>query len=326
MRRVAAWLRLSFRLQRWEVLASVAGVALLTAAMAWFTWQLRTLAATDPQCLDPTSYLAACELSPQAFYELSSRAEWLSYMSWAAPFGIGLVLGVPLVSREIEQRTAGLTWALSRSRTVWLARRVAFAALVLVMLLVVVAIASEVLAAAQLPTHHLDHDFAWYGRRGGLIVVRGLVALGIGVVLGAVLGRVLPALLAAGFATALVFTVISLGMDRWVATNAIVKASDDQTGGLLLGQRIELPSGEVIDYAELVRRGVSIEVIDEEGRLFARNEDLAHPDRMIGWDRVAVVPARLYPTIVLRESGVLAATALGFLGIAGVVVRRRRPG
>ena len=48
VRRIGSWLVLSFRMHRWEVLASAAGVAILTAAMLWFTWQLRTLAATAP--------------------------------------------------------------------------------------------------------------------------------------------------------------------------------------------------------------------------------------------------------------------------------------
>lgn len=324
-------LRLSFRLQRWEVLALAAGVALLTAAMVWFAWQLRTLAAAEPGCLDPTTYVEACEQSPQAFYELVSRAEWLSYLAWAAPFGMGLVLGVPIVAREIEQRTAGLAWTLSRSRTSWLVRRVAFAALVLVSLLLVLAIASEVLASAQMPTRHLDDDFAWYGRRGGLLVVRGLAALGVGVLLGAVLGRVLPALLLAVFASAFIFTVISLGMDRWIETDAVVQAFSDQAfsgqaGGRYLGQRVELLSGELVDYGELARRGISVEVEDEEYRLFARPEDIGHPERMIGRSRVLIVPGRLYPQIVLRESAVVGGTAL-LLGLASAgVVARRRPG
>jgi hypothetical protein len=295
--------------------------------MLWISWQLRTLAATEPGCLDPSTYVAACEQSPQAFYELSSRAEWLSYFNWSAPFALGLILGIPLVSREVEHRTAGIAWALSRSRTSWLLQRAAFAALALVCLLVVLAIAGEVQAAAALPTHHLDRDFAWFGRRGGLIVVRGLAALGIGVLVGAVMGRVLPALLVAAFASALVFTAISLGMDRWVATDAIVQASADEAGGgRSLGQRVELRTGELIDYGELARRGLSIEAIDEEGRLFANPADIAHPERMIGWDRGLVVPGRLYPRIVLRESAVVGGTAL-LLGLAATfVVGRRRPG
>ena len=326
MKRIGSWLVLSFRLNRWEVLASAAGVALLTGGMVWFAWQLRALAAAEPGCLDPSTYVAACEQAPQAFYELSNKAEWLSYLAWVAPFGMGLVLGVPLVSREIEQRTAGISWTLSRSRTAWLMRRVAFAAIVLVCLLLVLAIAGEVLGAAQMPTHHLDRDFAWYGRRGGLLIVRGLAALGIGVVLGAVLGRVLPALLVAAFASVLAFTAMSFGMDRWIETDAVVQATGSDQGARYLGQRIELPSGEVIDYAELTRRGLSIEAIDEENRLFASATDVGDPEKMIGWDRIAVVPGRLYPQIVLRESAVVGGVAL-LLGLVGAaVVGRRRPG
>lgn len=326
MSRIGSWLVLSFRLLRWEVLASVAGTALLAVAMLWFTWQLRTLAATEPACLDPTTYVEACEQSPQPFYELSSRAELLSYLGWAAPFGMGLVLGIPLVSREIEQRTAGLAWALSRSRARWLAWRVAFAAVVLIVLLLVLAITSEVLASAQMPTRHLDEDFAWYGRRGGLMVVRGLASLGIGVLLGAVLGRVLPALLVGAFASVLIFTAISFGMDRWTETDAIVQVyGADLAGGRYLGQRVELPTGELIDYGELQRRGISAEGFQDD-MIFARAEDIGHPERMIGWDRGLIVPGRLYPQIVLRESAVLgSATLLLALG-AVAVVGRRRPG
>ena len=326
MSRIGSWLVLSFRLNRWEVLASMAGTALLVAAMLWLTWQLRALAATEPACLDPTTYVAACEQSPQPFYELSSRAELLSYLGWGAPFGMGLVLGIPLVSREIEQRTAGMAWALSRSRARWLARRVAFAALVLIALLLVVAIASEVLASAQMPNRHLDDDFAWYGRRGGLIVVRGLASLGIGVLLGAVLGRVLPALLVAAFASVLIFTAISFGMDRWAETDAIVQAySADLAGGRYLGQRVELHNGELIDYGELQRRGLSAEVFQDD-MIFASPEDVGHPERMIGRDRGLILPGRLYPQIVLRESAVVGGTAVLLALAATAVVGRRRPG
>ncbi len=330
MSRIGSWLVLSFRLNRWEVLASVAGTALLAAAMLWFTWPLRTLAATQPACLDPTTYVEACEQSPQPFYELSSQAELISYLGWAAPFGMGLVLGIPLVSREIEQRTTSIAWTLSRSRARWLVWRVAFAALVMIVLLLVVAIASEVLASAQMPNRHLDNDFAWYGRRGVLIVVRGLAALGIGVLLGAVLGRVLPALLVAAFASVLIFTAISFGMDRWTETDAVVQAYGAYlAAGRYLVQRVELPSGELIDYGELQRRGLlgglSYEV-NQEGMLFETVADIGQPEKVIGWERELVVPGRLYPQIVLRESAVVGGAAV-LLGLAATaVVGRRRPG
>jgi hypothetical protein len=324
--RIGSWLVLSFRLNRWEVLASAAGTALLTAAMLWFAWQMRTLAGTEAGCIDPTSYAAGCTQFAQRFYELSSRSEWLSYFSWAAPFGMGLVLGVPLVAREVEHRTAAVAWTLSRSRSWWLAKRAAFLVLVLVVLLVVVAIAAEVLAKAQMPNLHVDRDFSWYGRRGGLIVVRGLASLGVGVLLGAMLGRVLPALLVAAFASVLVFTAISLGMDRWMEGDAVAQAFDaDRAGGRQLGQRVLLPTGELIDYAEMQRRGLSYEAIID-ARLFAKPEDIGHPERIIGFDRYLVVPGSLYPQIMLREAAMVGGTAVLLALAAAAVVRRRRPG
>src|SRR5690606_27428884 len=102
------WARLSFRLQRWEVLASVAGVAVLTGLMLWFAWPLRMLAAGQPGCTDPAAYVPGCEAFVQRFQGMSGWAQGLLYLSWGAPFGMGLVLGVPIVAREVEGRTAGV--------------------------------------------------------------------------------------------------------------------------------------------------------------------------------------------------------------------------
>jgi len=324
--RIGSWLILSFRLHRWEILASAAGVAILSAAMLWFAWQLRALAATDPGCLDPASYAPGCTQLGQRFYELSSKAEWVSYLSWLAPFAMGLVLGVPLVSREVEHRTAAIAWTMSRSRTRWLAGRAAFLILVMVVLLIVVAVAGEALASATMPAQHLDRDFAWYGRRGALIVVRGLASLGIGVLIGAWLGRVLPALLVAVFASLVFFSAISLGMDRWIEGDAIIQKFDaDRAGGRQLGQRVLLPSGELVDNGELLRRGLAYEAIVDD-LLYAKPEDIGHPDRIVGYDRYLVVPGSRYPQIVLREAGVVGGTAVLLALAATFIVSRRTPG
>jgi hypothetical protein len=324
--RIGSWLILSFRLHRWEILASAVGVAILSAAMLWFAWQLRALAATDPGCLDPASYAPGCTQLGQRFYELSSKAEWLSYLSWLAPFAMGLVLGVPLVSREVEHRTAAIAWTMSRSRTRWLAGRAAFLILAMVVLLIVVAVAGEALASATMPAQHLDRDFAWYGRRGALIVVRGLASLGIGVLIGAWLGRVLPALLVAVFASLVFFSAISLGMDRWIEGDAIIQKFDaDRAGGRQLGQRVLLPSGELVDNGELLRRGLAYEAIVDD-LLYAKPEDIGHPDRIVGYDRYLVVPGSRYPQIVLREAGVVGGTAVLLALAATFIVSRRRSG
>jgi ABC-type transport system involved in multi-copper enzyme maturation permease subunit len=331
MSRIRSWLTLSFRLHRWEVLASAAGTALLAIGMLWFASQLRALAATETGCPDPTAYVAGCEQFAQRFSDLAGWGRQLLLVSWGTPFGMGLVLGVPLVAREVEHRTAGMAWTLSRSRAVWLAQRVAFLALVVIGLLVVVAIVSDILASALVPTLKLDSDFTWYGRRGGVIVLRGLLSLGIGVVVGAAVGRLLPAMLVAAFASVLVFTALSLGMDRWLETDAVLSPAMnggpfDQSGGRSLGMRIELANGEVVTWEQLLARGYTNWQEDMEGRLYTSADDVGHPENAIGWERQLLVPGPLYPQIVLRESAVAGAAGLVLLLAAAGVVGRRRPG
>lgn len=331
MTRVGTWLTLSFRLHRWEVLASAVGTALLAVGMLWFASQLRALAATEPGCSDPAAYVAGCEQFAQRFSNLGDWGRQLLLVSWGTPFGMGLVLGVPLVAREVEHRTAGMAWTLSRSRALWLAQRVAFLALVLIGLLAVVAVISDILASALMPTLTLDSDFTWYGRRGGVIVARGLLALGLGVLTGAVVGRLLPGMLVAAFASVLVFTALSLGMDRWLETDAILSPSMnggpfDQSGGQSLGIRIELATGEVVTWEDLLARGYTDWQEDMDGRLYTSVDDLGQPEKAIGWERQLLVPGRLYPQIVLQESAVAGAAGLVLLLAAVGVVSRRRPG
>jgi hypothetical protein len=330
--RIGSWLALAFRLHRWEVLASVAGVAILAVVMLWFATQLRTLAGSQPGCSDPAAFVPGCEQLAQRFSELGDWGRQLLYFSWGAPFGMGLVLGVPLVAREVEHRTAGLAWTLSRSRAIWLAQRVAFLALVLVALLAVLAAVSEILAAALLPTLRLDTDFTWYGRRGFLIVARGVTALGMGVLIGATIGRVLPAMLAAAFAAIVVFTGLSLGMDRWLESEAILLPAMNgnaatETGDRSLGWRIELLSGEVVTGDELFNRGQLLNYNEDmEGRLYNSPDGRLLPENLVGWSRELLVPGRQYPLFVTRESAVAGGAGVLFLLTAAAVVGRRRPG
>jgi hypothetical protein len=327
----ARWARLSFRLQRWEVLASIVGVAVLAGLMLWFAWQLRMLAAEQPGCPDPHAYVRGCETLAQRFQGLSDWSQGLLYLSWGAPFGMGLVLGVPIVAREVESRTAGIAWSLSRSRTRWLAGRLAFAGLVLMALLPVVVAASGILAAAIAPNLRLERDFTWIGRRDWLIVARGIAALGIGVLAGAVVGRQLPGLLAAAFASVLAFTGLSFTMDRWNETLAVVIDPYATPGGVAdgslgLGGGIELPSGELVSYADI---NSDTQYQDGTGAIYTRwNDDTGLPDpaSFVGWDRVRIIPGREYPGVMARDSAVTLGLAVLALGAGTFAVLRRRPG
>ncbi|HEY7333230.1 MAG TPA: hypothetical protein VH859_09770 [Candidatus Limnocylindria bacterium] len=328
---LARWARLSFRLQRWEVLASVVGVAMLAGLMLWFAWQLRILAAGEQGCADPAAYVPGCEAFVRRFQDLAGWAQGLLYLSWGAPFGMGLILGVPIVARELEGRTAGLSWTLSRSRVAWLAGRAGFAAIVLVALLAVVVLASGVLAAAIVPTLTLERDFTWIGRRDGLILARGATALAIGVLVGAVVGRQLPGLLAAAFASVVVFTGVSFAMDRWNETLAVVidpyATSDGVVGGSLgLGGGVELPSGELVSYAWIQS---DTQYSDETGAIYTRWDDATgqpDPTSFVGWDRARIIPGGQYPVVLAREAAATLVLGVLVVGGAAIAVRRRRPG
>ncbi|HET6379439.1 MAG TPA: hypothetical protein VFH63_00180 [candidate division Zixibacteria bacterium] len=324
---------MAFRLQRWEVGASVVGAIGLAAVMVWFSWQLQAVAAEQLAC-EQARVLTGCQPIADRWNGLSEWGTRLLYLSWVAPFGMGLLLGAPVVAREVEQRTAALAWILHRSRLRWLAWRVGFVAAVLIGLLAVVALASEALSSALLPTLDLDADFTWHGRRGWLIVARGVAALGIGLAVGALVGRTLPALLAAAFVSVLAFTAVSLGMDRWNQSEALVVSYDVQgsggplEGGLMVGQRVELLDGRVVGWDEVPRGGGDM-IISMGGAIYTSlDEQTGEPDEdsLVGWERMLVVPEALYPVVVLRESGVVIGVALLFGLLAARIVARRRPG
>jgi hypothetical protein len=329
------WARLSYRQQRWELILIVIGVAAVAGAMLWFSQQLTGMVAASPECLPPgiDELPASCSQVFQAYYQVTGFADQLLLLSFAAPFGMGVLLGAPLVAREIDSGTAQLAWSLGRSRTGWLLRRIAFIALVVVMLLGVLAFTSEVLAAALAPDRDLSHDFTWFGRRGWLIVARGFGALMIGMVVGALIGRVLPAILAAGLVIALAFTGISLAMDQWNRSEAVaqrfvtgpdVGPAPFDEGALAIDYGIEMRDGELVSYGELYRRGITTQISDEQGRSYASEADYEAGD-FIGWDAQLMIPSKRYPELVAREGVISAAMGLVALGLTAVVVRRRRP-
>jgi len=163
-------------------------------------------------------------------------------------------------------------------------------------------------------------------------VARGVASLGLGLAVGALLGRMLPAMLLAAFASVLLFSAVSFGMDRWLEADAVVTPGmnggigSDTDGALLLGSRIELLNGKVVawDYGLL---GYN-QVIDADGAVYtAFDEDTGMPDpsSLVGWERQLVIAGREYPGIVARESGAVAGIGILFGVTAAFIVRRRRP-
>jgi hypothetical protein len=190
--------RLSLKINRFEVVGAV--VVALGYAL-WAVWlKLR---------IDATGFDEACYRDALANPEASNPC-FTAFQAWSdiasgeagramggsliLPFLIGLALGVPLVGREIEQRTAATAWGLAGSRRRWLLGRM-WPALALVLVLgIAIAGTSEVLSVTRSMGESAYDDAIFIGLP---VLGHMVLALGIGVVVGAVVGRTLPAFLVA---------------------------------------------------------------------------------------------------------------------------------
>jgi hypothetical protein len=107
---------LAWRLHRAELAAVV--IASAAIALAWLG-TAADLAETHRQCLAMGTRVAPCGGPAdvgQYITDASQNAQMVAPFAGALPFAAGLILGVPLASRELEHRTAHLAWPMARSR------------------------------------------------------------------------------------------------------------------------------------------------------------------------------------------------------------------
>lgn len=327
---VLAWARLSFRLQRLEIL--ILGTVVLVAAglMLWWAYELDGIAQAYPSCVFFGDRAPACATAEGAFYEVFGTAEIIIRNTWVAGFAIGLVLGVPLVAREVELRTAQLAWTVGRSRIRWLIGRVAFAVLVAVVLTAALALTTEVLAAAMRPDITTSQSFEFHGNRGPLIVGRAMLGLGAGALVGAIVGRQLPALLLGVLVVGGLYAASWAGFPLWYRGEAEVRGIDEWLGSpIWIESGIELASGERLTLGEVYAGGEaaswSESFMAEDGTHYASQADAEAGRNPIGREYVLIIPGERYTEIVARETAVFAAAGLLLLGGAAAVTRRRRP-
>lgn len=333
------WARLAFRQQRWELVLVVLAVAGLVGCMLWFANTLDAMRAANADCLAGVrgGFLtreppAACQAIVSGYLNSHGEASVLGWVVWGAPFALGVILGAPLVAREIEGRTAQLAWSLSRSRAGWLLRRAAFVALFALALLAVLSLTNELLTAAMLPDRSLGEDFTSFGRRGLPVVARGLAAIMIGVLVGALIGRVLPALLASAIVIPLVFTGLSFGHDQWNRADATLQRrnleaaepAEAERTGLGVAYGVEMLDGRFLTYDEASASEVAPNLSVAGDKVYASEADIA-ADRFIGYNAWLMIPGGRYSELVLRDSAVAALVGVATFGITAGVVRRRRP-
>lgn len=177
------------------------------------------------------------------------------------PFVLGVFGGIPLVARDLEERTAQTAWWLYGSRSRWLLQRLG-------PVLVVVALAVGLAAmAGSLVT---DDWLRWYGaQRAWLVgthgfdaVARALGALGIGLAAGAVLGRTFPAFVTSVAVLLLTMAITLQVRDAWLAQLPLSPLWErspatgqwEFTGGVPRAVAWGGPGGEILTPAEAFQR------------------------------------------------------------------------
>jgi hypothetical protein len=314
-------LALAFRLHRWEIGAVAVAAVLLTAGALWVTSDLDRLLA---QCRAATEVVAPCGSLTEmgvVYHAESQELMNLVLLGIAAlPFAAGVVLGAPLVSRELEQRTAQLGWPLARSRARWLWFRFLPIALVGLVVLAIPAMAGEVLERTLHPLIDPGASFEQYGSRGPLVVLRFLPVLAAAALVGTLLGRQLPSVLVAGvIAGAMGFGLVLL-QPRWLEPDAQqdpeVFRPLETMGSLYVTYRYRDRDGTLISEEEAIER---MSWDPESGEPEPEPADMP---RVVQY----VISREHYGEVVLRESVALVGAGVAVSGLLLVAVRRRRPG
>lgn len=308
-------LRLVWRMQRSEIAFVAFACLALSAVAAWLTLDMRSILARCGTA-DATS---ACEFI-FAFQETHGAAVGLTQtLIGYMPFVVGLVLGVPIVTREVEQRTALIAWPMASSRLRWLAWRLTPTLLIGLALVVVLAIAADQLARAYFP--HSDIGFVEYEARGLPLVMRTALMLVAGVAIGAVAGRLLPGLLVGIGLSVAVVVGLAIALPHWVPSVELGDPDSDDPAAYIGGRlhtavQYRLRNGDLVsaDEGEILTEAV----YQEAGG--AEPDPALLPQPVI----YGVAPDR-YPDVVMRETAALAAGAAGVVAVAAFIVQRRRP-
>jgi hypothetical protein len=304
---------MTYRIHRFEIRAILFATLLSVAVSAIVASWIETSGYAD--CLvtsgEPTVACLDLESTGRWFGRVASMSILLASFF---PFVAGLLLGTPVVAKEIDSGTARLAWSLSPSRARWFVAR-------LVPMLVAVAVAgmaigivADVLVGVMAPNRDLANSFVSFHGRGVLIATSAILIGAAAVALGAILGRATPTLVLALVLGGLTLFAVAEVHRRLVLPAEAVVAPLEQSVGdddLYIDGKFQLPDGSLATWDELVARDPSI-VESEFG------PEYPFVSR--------IIPGERYREIEAREAGVHLGISALFLLAGGVVVLRRRPG
>jgi hypothetical protein len=302
---------LTFRIHRFEMTVVVVATAMsLFVSAAVVTW---LTSSGYKECLSEggsMTFSSVCQSSVGLWMDRIARMSITIVPIF--PFVAGLLVGTPLVARELEGGTARLSWSLVPSRLRWFVQRVVPALGLVAVAAFVIGITADALFRALHPTLDLDQSFVGFRGRGVLVSVEALVVASIALAFGSILGRTVPT-----FVLALILAgAIGVATDKveteTLMNEALISSDFQWTGGdLYLESRFRLADGRIVTWQELyvLRPEIETQGMTEE----------------MGRDVVLYIPGSRYHDIERREALVFVAIAALFTAVAVVAVMRRRP-
>ena len=310
-------LRLAWHLQRWEVAVLIGGSLLLAGAAGFVAWQTSVTDAGLEACLAEASggpLSASCRSLVDWGNLWTGLGPTLVGSTTVVPLIVGILLGAPLVSREIEKRTASFAWSLSRSRARWLGLRVAPLLVAIAVVLLLLGQASEALIRATWPG---ELGFPYFAMHGPLVAVRAIAVFCIGILVGLMMGRVLPAILVTGVAGIALIAVLTLARDQLMRAEAtwVPAGSENAFSGVMIydSAYTDDATGKLVTFEEAYARYP--ESFGPQGDGMPRGLSQVY----------LAAPPELYPVFVAREIGALALVSVLVGGVALWVIRWRRP-
>lgn len=282
----------------------MAGLCVILAVLGgWLAWDISnavTGCQRDPAAARCTEFVTSGTFRSQDVVKVVGLLGFV-------PFIGGVLVGGPLVAREVEQRTASMAWPLAISRWRWLLRVAAPVIGVGALMTALPAAAGYLLVGAYAPAMDPSRTFEHFGQYGPALVVRFVGVAAVALLAGIWLGRTLPALIVSAVGALILFVILNATTVLWLTPVQLpqLKAPGEGLGNLFVRQMARLPSGQLVPIEEA-------EVVDPELHDVTETVDFG-------------LPADRAPEVAWREAGALIGGSALVVAAAMVALRRRRP-
>lgn len=309
--------RLTFRINRFEVSAIVVLGGFLVVSSVVISWILGNLA-MPPECradFQSDQATASCASKFDAFQKVVAIATPVALLMSLFPFIGGLLIGGPVIAREIESGTTSLAWSMSPSRLRWFLHRVAPMVVLLLVASFLVGVAADIMIGRLVPESNLPESFVSFRFRGVLIATQAFVVASTAVAVGALIGRAVPTFLLSLILGTLVIVAVGLIHREVLLAEAVVVAQDQNfefsNDSLTLDFKFQMSDGRLATYEEMI-------TIDPT----AFDTEFGEPK----YPMVSLlIPGQRYRAVEGREAVTELGIGLAFLAAGAVVITRRRP-